>query len=278
MQCKCSEIINYMEQLAPSRLSQDWDNTGLLLGDPQQHIKKVLVALDATPAVIDEAIEKGVQLIITHHPLIFKPISSIKNDNPLGDCMIKLIRNNISLYSAHTNLDMTVGGVNDTLAASLQLEDIHVLQSLWSEKLKLYSIENSNEEYGFAKIGKLNESKSLASFVEAIKKSLGINVVKVVGNVDKIINSVVVTSGAYSSIAKVAKDKGADVIVTGDLKYHDAREIEDYGLCAVDAGHFATENIIVQVIIDYITNIMIKQNINIEVIKAQKSKDVFKIF
>ena len=278
MQCKCSEIINYMEQYAPSRLSQSWDNTGLLIGDPQQQINKVLVALDATPEVIGEAIEKGVELIITHHPLIFKPISNIKKDNPLGDYIISLIKNNISLYSAHTNLDMAVGGVNDTLATVLQLEDIHVLQSQLSEKLNIFNIENSKEEYGFAKIGKLNESKNLASFAEVVKKLLGITRVKIVGDVNKIINSVVVTSGAYSSIAKVAKDRGADAIVTGDLKYHDAREIEDYGLCAIDAGHFATENIIVQVIIDYITNIITEQNINIKIFKSQKSKDVFKIF
>lgn len=366
MSCKCSEIVNYMEQFAPNRLAQSWDNTGLLLGDPGREIKRILVALDATPEVVDEAIEIGAELIITHHPLIFKQVNRITRDTPLGDCIFRLIQNNISLYSAHTNLDVAKGGVNDVLASILGLEDIKVLQPISFEPLKkiavfvpidhvdtvreamsrvgagfignysdcsfitkgigmfkpleganpfigqksvlekvkeckietvvqesslkkvieamlnahpyeevaydVYNIENSKQEYGFARIGIIKEIVDFKTFAAAVKKLLKADSVKLVGNKNGKIKTVVVSSGSYSNIAQAAKAKGADVIVTGDLKYHDAREIADLGLCAIDAGHFATENVIVPIIAEYILGL----NLGLEVIQSQKSEDIFK--
>ncbi len=264
MPCSCSVIINAMEELAPARLTQNWDNTGLLLGDSGQHVSKVLVALDITPEVVEEAVTRSTELIITHHPVIFQPLRNIRKDKPVGQMLFKLIQNNISVYSAHTNLDMARGGVNDTLASILKLENVQILQPLESENT-----------YGFARIGKLSETTELAVFAETLKSLLGSKHVRMVGDAKKKINSVVVSSGSYNSITNIAREKCADVIVTGDLKYHDARDILDCGLSAVDAGHFSTENIIVPVIIKHIFSKL--NNMDIKVIKSEKSQDIFTV-
>lgn len=371
MPCKCSTVVNYLEQLAPSKLSQGWDNTGLLLGDPEQQIEKILVTLDITKEVVDEAIEMGANLIITHHPIIFKPISSLRKDKPQGDYIIRLIQNGISVYSAHTNLDVVKGGVNDALASVLGLRDVEILQPIGSEQLKkivvfvpvkhvnnvreamckagagfigkysdcsfiskgigtfkplegsdpyigstgsleqveeckiesivpenavnrvvkamlsahpyeevaydIFKLENVKSEYGFARIGKLPEPMELGSFAADLKKRLGVKKLRLVGDIERKIKSVIISAGAYSNITQIAKDRGADVIVSGDLKYHDARELADYDLCAVDAGHFATENVIVPVLTEYISKLS-NLNMKVQVVASQKSQDIFIYF
>lgn len=362
---KCKEIVDYLEQFVPLKLSQNWDNSGLLLGDPEQQIKKILVVLDITYEVVEEAIRKKVDLIITHHPLIFKSLNNIRKDNPLGNLIFRLIQNNIGVYSVHTNLDIVPNGVNDVLASTLQLEDVELLEVLSTEPLKkivvftpldhievvreamaragagfignysdcsfitkgigtfrpleganpyigeegtlehveegrietivpesmlkkvieamlkvhpyeevaydVYNVENTNRKYGFARIGRLSQPMELGDFIKKVKEVLNINMVKAAGDLRTEVKKVVVSAGAYSSnIAKIAKKKGADVIVTGDLKYHEAREIVSLGLCAVDAGHFATENVIISVLCEYLSKLE-----GIEIFKSEELKDVF---
>ena len=277
MPCKCNTIISHMEELAPAKLTQSWDNTGLMLGDAEQEVHTVLVALDVTGDVIDEAIKNKANMIITHHPLIFKPLYNIRKGTTIGDKVHKLIQNNISVFSAHTNLDMADGGVNDVLALQLGLSDIKTLKPIetGSEEVAydVYSVDNVTKEYGFAKVGKLEKEMSINEFSEKVKLALGTSFVKVVGKPGKKIRTVAVSSGAYSGIAQIARAKKVDAIVTGDLKYHDAQEILEYDMCAIDAGHFATENIIVSVIAEHVS----KFDGNINVIKSIKSKDVFDI-
>ena len=367
MPCKCEKIIRYMEQMAPPRMTQKWDNTGLLIGDAEQKVKKVLVSLDVTPDIVDEAIAIGADLIITHHPLIFKPLNNIRRDNPLGKVIYRLIQHNINVYCAHTNLDSAVEGVNHSLAKLLKLRDVQILEPGYTEKFKkiavfvpvehvdivreamaiagagfvgnyrdcsfmskgigtfkplegsnpskgqigelekveefkletivpenalemvvkamleahpyeeaaydVYNIENKNIEYGFARIGKFEENIDLVSFAAIVKKILGVKKVRFIGDTNKTVGTAIVSSGSYYDIARIAKMKGADVIVTGDLKYHDAREILDYGLCAIDAGHFGTENVIVPVIANYLS----EMDEDIHVVKSERSKDIFMI-
>jgi len=136
MAVKCKDIIRKMNEFADERLAEDWDNVGLLVGDLEQEIKTVLVALDAVPQVICEAIELKADLIITHHPLIFRAIKSVTKGNPLGDSIYQLIQNNIGLYCAHTNLDIAYGGTNDSLAQILELENISLLEEISGKKAK----------------------------------------------------------------------------------------------------------------------------------------------
>ena len=135
MSVKCFEIINFMESFAPSFLAESWDNPGLLVGSKSADIKKILVALDAEEPVIDEAVKIGADLIVTHHPFIFKGIKKIDFDEPMGRKVFKLIKNNIGVFSAHTNLDIAFGGTNDVIAKIINLKNIDILEETFSEKV-----------------------------------------------------------------------------------------------------------------------------------------------
>ena len=145
MAVKCSDIINIMEEYANPNLAEDWDNVGLMVGDENRTISKILVALDIDDKIIDEAIEKKCDMIITHHPFIFKGIKSIKASDTLGNRIIKLIKNNICVFSAHTNLDIAINGTSDTFAKLLNLEKISNL------------FEKDNSLVGLGRVGQLEE-------------------------------------------------------------------------------------------------------------------------
>lgn len=255
---RCQDIINVLEQLASPSLSASWDNVGLLVGDNQQKIDSILLAIDITPEVLEEAIENNVDLIVTHHPMIFSPVKNITSGNFIGNTIMKLIQQKICVYAMHTNLDIAEGGVNDTLAKALDLEEISSL---------------AHEEYEYVRKGKLKEPVNLIKFANSIKKRLGVNVLKIIGKEDRIISQVAVSSGAYSSIAEVVAAEGIDAVVTGDLKYHDALEISHLGLCAIDAGHFGTENIVLPVMQNYLLE---KLGKDCNVLLSKKSEDIFK--
>lgn len=279
MSCNCRDIMGHIEKIAPVKLAQDWDNVGLMIGDSDKKIDKILVALDATPKTIDEAIELKADLLVTHHPIIFKPLKNITEETPLGVSLIKLIKNDIAVYSAHTNLDSAIDGVNRRLAECIGLKNIRVFDLIKAHSCEevdcdVCNLENCSEQYGMGRIGDLEKEVEFKEFCEMVKKALGVENIKVVGEQDnKVIKKVVVSSGAYSSMIDSARAKAVDVVITGDLKYHDARDFADNGIFAIDAGHFATENVIVPFLADYIQTI----DESLEVFQSKECKDVFKI-
>ena len=224
-----------MEQLlyawAPKELAASWDNVGLLVGDPETTVQTVLVALDITQGVVEEAAEMGAELIVAHHPVMncaWHPVQTLREDDPLGKKLRTLVRENISAICMHTNLDAAEGGVNDVLAEKLGLTDVLPLG-----------------EDGIGRIGALKEEKSLAEYTSFVVKSLGCNGARV-RNGGNSVRLVAVGGGACGSYIAAAKEKGCDTFVTSDLKYNDFLDTE--GLNLIDAGHFPTENVICPVI------------------------------
>ena len=137
MAVTCRDIMGIMEELAPAELAEDWDNVGLTLGEPQREVKKILVALDVIPPVIEEAVALGADMIVTHHPMIlFQKLKNIRTDTSLGSKIYALIRHNISAFCAHTNLDIAIGGTNDVLAELAGLTNVEILEETGVEKLK----------------------------------------------------------------------------------------------------------------------------------------------
>ncbi len=338
MSIKCSELMKFMEEFAPVNLAEDYDNVGLLIGSRNQEIKKVLVCLDVTTKVVEEAVEKKVNLIVSHHPIIFKGLKRIVEEDPKGRLLYKLIRNGIGVYSAHTNMDFTHGGINDTLANLLGLSNIRNLKKHkedrffkivvfvpeqntdtvreamcsagagWvgdysdctfmvkgtgtfkplegtnpyigskgnlekveeyrletivpQKKLKkvvnamieahpyeevaydVYPMELSLKEYGFGKVGSLVETQKLDKFISTVKEKLNVKSVRVIGSVKKEIRNVAVFCGSFDTDV-INSMNGVDVLVTGDMKYHDALDAAEMGLCIIDAGHYSTERIMV---------------------------------
>ena len=228
---KVNNIINEMELLAPTYLKEDFDNVGLMVGDKNKEVKKVLLALDCTLKVIEEAKKENVELIITHHPLIFKRPSSITTDTLQGKKIIELIKNDISLYSSHTNLDSVENGLNDTIVSILGFDNSKIL-----EKNK------RDDKAGLGRIVSLKESIQLEDLISKIKKSLNINNLRVVKGKDKV-NKIAIINGIGQDFIGKAVALGADCIITGDTTYHFASDYKEMEISILDVGHFASEQI-----------------------------------
>lgn len=240
MSVRCREIMWLMEDLAPARYAEEWDNPGLNIGDPEAEVKKIIVALDASEAVIDEAVEKGADMIVTHHPLLFHPVKKINYDSPDGRKIIKLIRNNINMFAAHTNLDAVKGGTNDVLAEMLGLKNLSVLSM------------GNEEGVGIGRTGEFDGDVTLGMLSVKVKEVLGLDAVRVIGNLSSKVKKAALCTGAGMEFMPEAIDTGCDVFITSDIRYHEAMEAVERGLAVIDATHYATENIIVPTLAAYL--------------------------
>ncbi|MCL2852642.1 MAG: Nif3-like dinuclear metal center hexameric protein [Defluviitaleaceae bacterium] len=237
------DIAAALEELAPSVLKEEWDNVGLLVGDHDAEVRKVLVALDAVDGVVDEALSVGADMIVVHHPIIFAPMKSVTTASALGRRVIKLLRHDISVYAAHTNLDSARGGTNDILFEMLGLR----------ERKALMGCEGA-EIVGMGRVGNLSEAMSLADFAEFLRERLGAPYISYGGCGSREVTRVGLCAGSAceSAFLRAARAKGCDVYVTGDVKYHKAQEAEELGLSLVDATHYFSEAIVVPMLREYI--------------------------
>jgi len=221
-----NEIIKKIEEFAPTQLAEEWDNSGwqVFLGD--REIKKIMLALSPSLDVIDQAVNKGCELVITHHPLIFSPLKTLNREDTVSSVIVKAIQNNVQLYSAHTNLDKAKNGTSKTLA-------------------ELIGMKNLSVGHDFIVYGSLEDSKELKDFLDKVKKILKSDNLKLINNAGiKTVRNIAVCAGSGADLAGTIK--GADLFITGDVKYHTAVEITDFAI--VDAGHFETERIILPVL------------------------------
>lgn len=254
---KVSDIARFIEELAPPELAEDWDNVGLLIGSQTQDVVRVMVCLDATMDTVDEAIQKKVDLLVTHHPVMFKGIKLINENDTRSRILMKLIRNNISVYSAHTNLDVAVEGVNEQLANIIGLSDIDDI---------------SDGRPGLGKVGWLSETMSFEDFIYMVKVQLEIPYIRVIGYEKDEIRKVAVFCGSFDENWGAIISEAPDVLLTGDIKYHTALEAFEKNICVIDAGHFATEKIIIPVIVKKLQ----EKFSEIEVIRSYNEKDPIK--
>ena len=233
------EIEQALFELAPGEGAMDWDNVGHLLGDPDREVSRVLVALDITEDVADEAISHGCELIVAHHPVMncrWLPVQSIREDTPQGHLLLKLLRNGISAICMHTNLDVAWGGVNDILAEKLKLVDPGPLC-----------------DNGLGRVGRLEEPMDLADFVRFVSRSLGCNGVRYAG-AGKPVCRVAVGGGACGDFEDDAIRAGCDTFVTADLSYHQFLDAKGKGINLIDAGHFPTEDPVCEKLVQYVSD------------------------
>lgn len=230
-----TEIERKLYDWAPKELAYEWDNVGLLVGDGAQEVRRVLVSLDITQAVADEAVRLGAQLIVAHHPVMnctWHPVQTLREDDAQGKLLRTLVRENISAICMHTNLDIADGGVNDKLAEKLGVE---VISALGEDKI--------------GRIGTLSCELPLEVFLQNVVKSLGSNGVRYIDG-GKSVKKVAVGGGACREYIPTAIALGCDTFVTSDLKYNDFLDTE--GLNLIDAGHFPTENVVVPALAEYL--------------------------
>jgi len=346
---KCKDVISFLEQEAPLRLQEDYDNSGLQFGDPESTVQKILVCLDFTRDALQDAIKNQVQLVISHHPVLFRPLKSVNTGTGKGAMLAECIRNNISLYSMHTNFDVADNGLNDYLAKKLELQDITGLKTHYRDELyklvvfvpedsvekvqravfsagagwignysdcsfsargngtfrplegsnphigqtgvfetvteyrletivprfrlkdvvksmleahpyeevayDIYRGEQPGHEYSLGKVGSLKNKLNADEFVSLVKERLNVPCVRTIGKTQGIkIQKVAVFCGSFDGDVKAVKEKKADALITGDLKYHTSQELEEAGIFTVDAGHYHTEKLFVMAISDMLKN------------------------
>ena len=265
MTIRVSDLFYHFEEYAPQALAEEWDNVGLLLGDMEKEIKRILVCLDITAAVAREAVELKADMIISHHPLIFKGIKSIQESTPKGHIIYSLIKNNISVFCAHTNLDVAMEGVNDQLAHCIGLQNI--------KDLKEYKVEKvSGKLYGLGKYGDLPKQMNLSDFISHVKHKLSVEHLRIIGNRNGDIKTAAIFCGSFDEDYNSFIRSKADILLTGDLKYHVASDMKELGLCVIDAGHFSTERVIVPSLVENLC----KKFPVLEVIGSKKEIDPFK--
>lgn len=228
-----SDILQYIETIAPPYMKEDWDNVGLLCGRKDREVHKILVALDPFRSVIQEAIEEKADLIVTHHPLIFRDqMKAVNEDTETGRNLLTLIEHGIAAINAHTNLDLAPGGINDVLAAALGLEHIEVITPEGADE--------AGRPYGLLRSGTVEE-QTLEHFLAAVKKNLKCDGLRYV-DAGKPVRKVAVGGGSCADGMFEAAAAGCDTFVTADVKYNQFRTAYELGLNLIDAGHFHTEN------------------------------------
>ena len=226
-----ADILNFIEALAPTSLKMDWDNVGLLCGSKSASVTKILVALDPFEHVCNEAAAWGAELIVTHHPIIFRPLPNVTDETSIGRGLMTLCRHGINAVNAHTNLDCAPGGVNDVLAQTLGLRNIEVIPGGIPNLLRMGDV----------------DEQPLSQFLSTVKDHLGCDGLRYVDG-GKPVHRVAVGGGACADGMQDAIAAGCDTFVTSDVKYNQFWDAHDLGLNLIDAGHFATENPIIAVL------------------------------
>lgn len=238
---ECVLICESLEELSPKRFALSFDNVGLLVGRYDKDVKTIYIALDATDEVIDAAIECEADMLITHHPMIFSAIKSVRADDFIGRRILKLAKYDISYYAMHTNFD--VMGMADAAADEIDLIERDVLQVTYEDEIGAE---------GIGRIGRLREEMSLIELCDFVKERFMLDTVKVFGDPDRLCNICAISPGSGKSMIKYAIEKGADVIITGDIDHHEGIDSVAQGLCVIDAGHFGIEKIFVPYMEEFI--------------------------
>ncbi|NOQ51395.1 MAG: Nif3-like dinuclear metal center hexameric protein [Desulfuromonadaceae bacterium] len=369
MSARLADLVGLLNSLYPNDLAEDWDNVGLQVGDPAAEIDKILVCLDAEGLAIDEAQRIGAQLVISHHPLIFRPLKRLTPTDETGRVLFRAMRNNIAVLSAHTNLDRAADGLNDWFAERLDLENTrplerpqqgafyklvvfvpvgheaglldaifaagggHVgqydrcsfrtrgtgsfrghegttpfigqpgaveetaelrletivpadrLNRVVRRMLKAHPYEevaydliplaNTRTDIGLGRIGYLPHPVSLQQFSRRVREQLNLNSLRQVGDPQRLMTKIAVCGGSGISLLTEALRQGADCLVTGDVKYHEAQHARAEGLALIDAGHFGTEQFMVTELSKRLRKALAERQLAVEIIEMTAEQDPF---
>ncbi|MFW5991844.1 MAG: Nif3-like dinuclear metal center hexameric protein [Halanaerobiaceae bacterium] len=369
---RVQQVISMLSGLAPGELTCEWDNSGVQVGNLNRGVENILLTLDVTEQVLEEALQKKCGMVIAHHPLLFNPIKAVHNQSAIGNNIIKAIKNDIFIYAAHTNLDIAPGGLNDYLAKLLGVKETSPLQVEQEKKFKkivtfvpedhlkevkeaiftkgagfignyshtsfrtegegtfkpatdtqpftgkkgkvnkvremrletiapagkvervvkalvkahpyeevaydIYPLDNREDVYGLGRIGKLSEKVRFSSYMDKISRVLDRDYIRYTGSLDKEIKKVAVCNGAGADLISRAAARGADLFVTGDIKYHEAQLSERLGVMLVEAGHYESEVMVIDLLYDYLLQQIVKENLEINLIKSEVNTNPWSVW
>lgn len=230
----CKEIIRAIEEVYPKKYAMEWDNVGLLAGRMDKEVERIYLALDLTEKVIEEAIHKKADMIITHHPLIFSPLRAVTNENFIGKRVVSLIQHDISYYAMHTNYDIL--RMAELSADIFGLCNQEVLEVVFDEA----------QEKGIGRIGSYQRELTLEECCGLVKEKFHLQSVKVFGDLNQKIGRIAIAPGSGKSVIKVSIKKGADVLITGDIDHHEGIDAVAREMAIIDAGHYGLEHIYIE--------------------------------
>lgn len=259
---KINEIAEFLNNFAPSIYAEDYDNVGLLIGDKDKEINKIMITLDADEDVAKDAADKKCDLVISHHPLIFKPLKRVVNDNSVSKTVINLIKNDISLISVHTNFDSVKSGLCDLFFDKI------------ADTKERVSIEG-DEENGCGRIAELKKSSKLSEILETVKKEFNLSTVRYVGSEDNKITKIGVCNGGGADFIYSAVNQGADLYISGDIKYHHARFAYESGVALIEVPHYNAEIIFCKYVKELLEN---KFKNKVEILISDKNPDIWNNF
>lgn len=255
------DISKKIEEFAPEFLKENYDNVGLMVGDKQKQVKKVLLSLDCTNEVIKEAIRFNCDLIITHHPLLFKRPKNIVKGDLLGDKVIALVKEDIALYACHTNLDSAKNGINETIVNMLGFTSNQIIEPNESGNYK---------DGGIGRLVRLEKETLLSDIIKIVKEKLDIKNMRIVRGSDKV-KVLAIINGSGQDFFLKAKKLGADCIITGDTTYHFASDFKEMKISIIDAGHFSTEYLVFLKTLEFLK----EKFKDVEFIASEKSTDPY---
>ncbi len=271
-----ADLVAIMEQLAPSDLAEEWDNCGLQVGSMQWPVKKIWVALDPLLPIIKAAVDHNVDMVITHHPLVFQALTRIDLETVVGQVIGAAVKGNTAIYAAHTNLDSAFEGINDALAEKIGLQDS---TPLVPAKLPFGAedADASMPKQGLGRVGGLNPTVTVDQLAQRIKKEMGTPQVRVAGDPQIVVDRAAVCSGSGAGLMDAFLMSGAQVYISGDLKYHDARTVEAVGRAMIDVGHFASEHIMIEPLVSRLQQAIRALNGSAQVEACQMEQDPFRL-
>jgi len=229
-----ADVARFLEQFAPPALAESWDNVGLLVGSYERPVERMMTCLTVTPASAREAVDKRADLLVSHHPLPFRPLKRLTSETTEGRLLLELIGAKIAVYSPHTAFDSAEQGINRRLAEGLSLSDVEPL------------VPGIEPGHGAGRYGKLKAKTSLADLVAQVKQLLKIENAQAVGPLDAQVERVAVACGSAGEFLAPAHAAGCHALVTGEVRFHTCLEAESLGVGLVLAGHFASERFAVE--------------------------------
>lgn len=265
------DIINQLNKFAPFDIAEEWDNSGLQAGNPDWKVNRIIIGLDVSLPLMKAAVKTGSDLVLTHHPLLMNPEKQFNFSQMPGSAIEICAKNNISIVSAHTNLDKAHAGLNDYFARKIGLTNI----TGFMPDTTVYS---DHEEYtGIGRIGFLPTDLSLAQFGRHIKDTLNLDYIRITGSLTQKADRIAVCTGSGGSLVDFFLNSDADVYVTGDIKYHEARNVEAASKGLIDVGHFGSERIAVDLLYEKLGQAFSDAGLSIELIRFKNEKDPFTI-
>lgn len=268
MKTLVKDILNAIDSIAPWDLAEPWDNSGLQVGDPGGVVNRLGVSLDVTPDIVDEAIATKIDCLLTHHPFLFKPLKIIDFSSIEGSMIFKAARAGLSIVSAHTNFDIARNGLNDVLAEKIGLCDISPMISIKGK------FEN-DPSVGIGRIGFLPEEITLSELAMQIKNKFGLTHVRYVGDPGKKIRRISICTGSGGSLIRDFFANGSDLYISGDMKYHEARDTEARGKAFLDIGHFGSEILVVEALTQRLGEFFESSGHKLEIVEIRSEKEPF---